>query len=48
MDDTIDEFGSIATGVAAQLAKTDYTTLDFKKFFESLLYIYKYEKRLYN
>ena len=26
MDDTIDEFGNLATGVVAKLAKTDYTT----------------------
>ena len=26
MDDTIDEFGNLVTGVVAKLAKTDYTT----------------------
>ena len=30
MDDTIDEFGNLATGVVAQLAKTDYTTDQYK------------------
>ena len=30
MDDTIDEFGNLATGVVAQLAKTDYTVKQYK------------------
>ena len=48
MDDTIDEFGNLATGVVAQLAKTDYTVKQYKQFYKSILYIYNYERQLYN
>ena len=48
MDDTIDEFGNLATGVVAKLAKTDYTTEKYKQFYKSILYLYNYERQLYD
>ena len=48
MDDTIDEFGNLATGVVSQLAQNDYTTEQYKQFYKSILYVYNYERQLYN
>ena len=48
MDDTIDEFGNLATGVVSQLAKTDYTAKQYRQFYKSILYVYNYERQLYN
>ena len=47
MDDTVDEFGNLATGVVKALAKHDYTTPKYKKFYTSLLHIFYKEKQLF-
>lgn len=47
-DDTIDLFSSLQAGVAVQAATINYKQEEeWKKFFESLLYIIDYENRLY-
>ena len=47
LDDTVDLFGNLATGVASQLAKVDYETKQYRQFYESMLYIFAYESELY-
>ena len=47
MDDTVDEFGNLANGVAKKLAKQDYTQGKYIKFYDSLLYVYKKESQLF-
>ena len=44
MDDTVDEFGNLATGVVKALSKHDYTTPKYKKFYASLLHVFSKEK----
>ena len=48
MDDTVDEFGNLATGVAQKLAKHDYTSEKYKQFHKTILYVYTHERQLYN
>jgi hypothetical protein len=36
------------SGVSATIAKTKYSTKEFKLFYESILYLYNYERMLYN
>ena len=38
-DDTVDQFSSLMSGVACQLARHDYERQDYKDFFQSLLYV---------
>lgn len=47
MDDTIDQFNGLMAGVARNQARTDYSTDEFKLFWESLLYICDYEERMF-
>ena len=47
MDDTVDEFGNLANGVAKRLAKQDYTKGKYIKFYDSLLFVYKKESQLF-
>ena len=44
MDDTVDEFGNLATGVVKALSKHDYTAPKYKKFYASLLHVFCKEK----
>ena len=44
MDDTVDEFGNLATGVAQRLAKNDYSTERYNQFYKSILHVYAYER----
>ena len=47
LDDTVDLFGSLTTGVASQLAIYDYDTLQFRQFFETLRFLIDYEQKLF-
>lgn len=47
LDDTIDLFGNLSSGVASQLALTEYETDEFRQFYETLLFIFEFENRLY-
>ena len=47
MDDTVDLFGNLVTGVASQLAQYDYDSTQFRQFFKSLRYLFEYENQLY-
>lgn len=47
-DDTVMQFSNLATGVGAQLASTDYTTSEFKEFYQTLMHVFNYETQLYN
>ena len=42
------QFSNLATGVSQNLAKTDYTTEEFKEFYQTLLHVFNYENQLYN
>lgn len=48
LDDTVDQFSNIISGVAARLAKTDYSTREYEKFYDSIRYLYNFERTLYN
>ena len=47
LDDTVDQFGNLVTGVSSQLATIDYETKQYRQFYKSLLYVFKYENQLY-
>ena len=47
LDDTVDLFGNLVTGVASQLAQYDYDSTQFRQFFKSLRYLFEYENQLY-
>ena len=47
LDDTVDLFGNLATGVAGQLATVDYEQPQYRQFYKSLLHVFQYENRLY-
>ena len=48
MDDTVDEFGNLATGVSQKLAKHDYNSEKYQQFYKTILYVYKHERQIYN
>ena len=48
LDDTVDQFSNIVSGVAATLAKTNYSKKEWSLFYESIIYLYNYERMLYN
>lgn len=47
LDDTIDQFYSLQSGVAKAVSQIDYNTLDYRTFYESLLYVTSFENRIY-
>ena len=47
LDDTVDQFGNLVSGVASQLSKHDYRTKQFKQFYKTMLYVFAYENQLY-
>lgn len=48
LDDTVEQFASLAVGVADQLSKQDYSQKNYLAFYNSLIKIYKYERELYD
>ena len=47
LDDTVDQFGNLATGVASQLAQEDYETKQYRQFYKTMLYVFSYENSLH-
>ena len=47
LDDTVDLFGNLSTGVANQLTKVNYETKQYKQFYKTLLFIFEFENVLY-
>ena len=47
LDDTVDQFVNVMTGVAKRLCQTDYSEAQWNLFFESILYLVEYEHRQY-
>ena len=47
LDDTVDQFGNLVTGVAGQLATIDFEQLQYKQFYKTILYVFAYENQLY-
>ena len=43
LDDTVDQFGNLSTGVSSQLATLDYETKQYRQFYKTLLYVFAYE-----
>ena len=43
LDDTIDQFTNVMTGVAHKIAKTDYNDRVWRIFFDSILFLVDYE-----
>ena len=48
LDDTVDQFSNIVTGVAEVLSKTDYSLKKYEKFYDSILYLYNFERSIYD
>jgi len=46
-DDTVDLFSSLQTGVAERLAQIDYNLEEWRRFYDSLIYVCDYEDRLF-
>lgn len=47
-DDTVDLFASIPVGVSQQLAENDYSHSDWRLLHESLMFIFNFERVLFN
>jgi pimeloyl-ACP methyl ester carboxylesterase len=47
LDDTVCQYSNIVSGVSAICAKESYTTREFQTFYQSLLYLFDYERTLY-
>ena len=48
LDDTIDIFANLCTGVAANQSKIDYDTDMYKEFYKTMVYVFSYERQLYS
>ena len=47
LDDTVCQYSNIMSGVATVCSKIDYSAREYIQFYNSLLYIYNYERTLY-
>lgn len=48
LDDTVDQYSNIVSGVADVLSKTDYSQRKYEMFYDSILYLYNFERNLYS
>ena len=47
LDDTVDLFGNLSTGVASQLAAQDYQTPQYEQFYQTLSQLFRFEQHAY-
>ena len=48
LDDTVDIFGNLATGVCNQLAEVNYETEQYRQFYDTLLKVFSLESQLHD